>query len=145
MSELLYGDPRIDKWVSSNLDIEAFGPSFSIANVDSDKGLLGATVMHGYYPKSGIIEMSAYSQHPSWMSRKMINACFSYAFDTLGCQMVIWRVSENNHAMANIAFRLGFVGYTIPRLRGRNEADTVFTLTDDAWKQNKFRSRSNGL
>lgn len=140
MPDLVYGDGRVDQWVAQNLAIRPFDLSYSIANVDISKGILGATVFHGWYPETGIIEMSAFGEHASWMSRKMINAAFSYAFDELKCQMIVWRVSENNSRMANIAERLGFVGYTIPRLRGRHEADIVFTLTDDKWNASKFRS-----
>lgn len=140
MSELVYGDPRVDAWVADRLGLRPLDPSYSLANVDGGS-LLGAVVFHGYYPETGIIEMSAASNSSRWMSRKMLNATFSYAFDHLKCQMVIWRVSENNTRMSNIARRLGFVGYTIPRLRGRNEADIVFTLTDDAWLESRIRSR----
>lgn len=141
MTQLVYGDRRVDQWVAQKLNLRPFDQSYSIANVDiGGRGILGATVFHGWYPESGVIEMSAASEHPSWMSRKMINASFSYAFEELKNQMIVWRVSENNTHMANIATRLEFTGYTIPRLRGRNEADIVFTLTDDAWLKSKFRS-----
>lgn len=143
MSELVFGDPRIDGWVADKLGLRQWPESYSIANVQGSF-ILGATVMHNWYPETGVIEMTSVSDSPRWLDRKMINAVFHYAFDVLCCQMVVLRVSEINSVMVDIANRLGFVGYLIPRLRGRNEAEWVFCLTDDKWLESRFRSKLNG-
>ena len=143
MSELVYGDPVIDGWVANKLGLRKWPESYSIANIQG-RFILGATVMHNWYPETGVIEMTSVSDSPRWLSRKMINAVFHYAFDVLACQMVVLRVSEINTVMVDIAERLGFVGYLIPRLRGRNEAEWVFCLTDDKWLSSRFRSKLNG-
>lgn len=139
MSDLVYGDPRIDGWVANKLGIRQWGESYSIANV-RDSTLLGASVFHNYYPECGVVEISSYGENPKWMSRKMINAVFTHAFEGLKCQLVVLRVSENNLHMRNIAERLLFNSYTIPRLRGRNEADVIYTLSDDDWAKSRYRS-----
>lgn len=139
-SEIVHGDPRIDSWVAEKLGLRQWSESYSIANV-SNRFILGATVFHNWYPETGIIELTSVSESPNWMSRKMINAVFSHAFDALGCQMVVLRVSEINTVMVNIAERLGFKGYLIPRLRGKNEAEWIFCLTDDDWLKSRYRSQ----
>lgn len=140
MNQIVYGDPRIDQWVAGKLGIRQWPLSFSIANV-RDSFILGATVAHDFYPETGIVELTSASDSREWMDRKMINAVFSYAFDALGCQMVVLRVSEINTDMVNIAERLGFKGYLIPRLRGKNEAEWIFCLTDDVWQRSRFRRK----
>ncbi|HKY52807.1 MAG TPA: GNAT family N-acetyltransferase [Anaerolineales bacterium] len=140
MSEIVYGDPTIDGWVATNLGLRKWADSYSIANV-KDRFILGASVLHNWYPETGIVEITSFSESPRWMSRKMINAVFGYAFDTLKCQMVVLRVSEINTRMINIAKGLGFEGYLIPRLRGKNEAEWIFCLTDDDWARSPYRRK----
>lgn len=136
---IVYGDKRIDQWVAQNLALRQWPDSFSIANIKDDI-ILGASVFHNWYPETGVVEISSYGDHPSWMSRKMINTVFSYAFEHLKCQMIVLRVSETNTRMLNIAKALGFSSYTIPRLRGKNEAEVIMTLTDDDWLKSRYRS-----
>lgn len=139
-SEIIHGDPRIDSWVAGKLGLRQWPESYSIANV-KDRFILGATVFHNWYPETGVVELTSVSDSPKWIDRKMINAVFSYAFDVRGCQMVVLRVSEINVVMVNIAERLGFKGYLIPRLRGKTEAEWIFCLTDDDWLKSRYRSR----
>lgn len=140
MSEIVCGDPVIDKWVAHNLGIRPWSESYSIANV-KDRRILGASVLHNWYPETGVIEITSYGETPSWMSRKMIQTVFGYAFDILGCQLIALRISEHNDRMLNIARRLGFNLYTIPRLRGRVEDEVIATLTDDDWLKSRYRSQ----
>lgn len=129
----------IDSWVASNLGLRQWADSYSIAHV-KDRRILGATVFHNWYPETGVVELTSFSETPKWMNREMINAVFSYAFDFLKCQLVALRVSETNTRMLNIAERLGFNLYTIPRLRGRMESEVICTLTDDDWLKSRYRS-----
>ena len=55
--------------------------------------------------------------------------------------MVVLRVSERNTVMRSIAERCGFTGHLIPRLRGRDEDEVVFTQTDDEWRANRMNGR----
>jgi hypothetical protein len=36
----------------------------------------------------------------------------------------------------------GFERYRIPRLRGRDEAENVFVLTEENWASNKFNRKN---
>lgn len=139
MSQLVYGDRRVDQWVASNLGLRPWADSFSIANTKENR-ILGASVLHNWFPEAGVVEISSFGEHPSWMSRKMINAVFSYAFEHLKCQMIVLRVAEDNDRMLNIGSGLGFKSYTIPRLRGRNVNEVIMTLTDDDWLKSRYRS-----
>ena len=137
MSHLIFNDPVVTHWVAKSLGLRPWDDGFSIGVVNDDK-LLGASVFHNWFPETGVIEITSSAVTPKWMTREMLHAIFSYPFDHLKCQMVVLRVSENNHRMLNIAKRLGFETYTIPRLRGKTEAEVICTLTDDRWRSSKY-------
>lgn len=145
MSELVFGQDKIvGEWVAGQLGQTGFAGYFMAAiGVLEDGELIGGTAFHNYYPKEGVIEMTSASTSQRWLSRQMLKTIFTYVFDYLSCQMVVMRVSENNAVMLNIADRFGFDMYTIPRLRGKNEAEVVCTLTDDQWRASKFRRPSS--
>lgn len=104
-----------------------------------DKGaLIGGTLYHNWCVDSGVIELTSASLSRRWLSRPVILAMFDLPFETLKCQMVALRVSENNQQMLKIASRFGFTMYRIPRLRGRNEDEFICTLTDTAWKNHRI-------
>jgi len=133
------GDTYVTNWVASQLGCTGFsGNLLNAFGVFDGEQIIGGTVFHNYYPKEGVVEMSSASIDPSWLSRSMIRTIFGYAFNVLGCQMVVMRVSEINTRMVNIAERFNFSGYLIPRLRGKNEGEWVFTLTDDQWAASPF-------
>lgn len=106
--------------------------------------LIGGTVFHNYSPETRVIEMTTASTSPRWLTPKTLHAIFAIPFEQWCCQMVVLRVSERNERMVRIAQRFGFDGFLIPRLRGRDEAEWLFTLTDDAWKNTKFERSEHG-
>lgn len=103
--------------------------------------LIAGVVYHNWNPESGVIELSAAAISKRWLSPPVIEAIFRYPFEEIGCQMVVLRVSERNNSMCRIAKSYGFQPFQIPRLRGRDEAEIIFTLTDDAWRCNRFHKR----
>lgn len=106
--------------------------------VFEDGALIGGTLYHNWHPESGVIELSSASTDPRWLTRKVIEAMFSLPFDVLGCQMCVLRVSERNERMVRIARKFGFSEYLIPRLRGRDENEFIYTLTDDQWAASPY-------
>lgn len=140
---VVFGQDRlVGEWVAAQLGYSGFDGNFLGAVGVAEAGsLIGGTVFHNHYAKEGVVEMTSASSNPRWLSRRMIRAIFTYAFDLLECQMVVLRVSETNTDMVNIADRFGFRGYLIPRLRGKNEAEWIFTLTDDQWRDSPFRRK----
>jgi len=63
---------------------------------------------------------------------------FWLPFERLGCQLVVLRVSERNKNMCGIARTFGFSEVYIPRLRGRDEGEVIFSYTDDQWRASKY-------
>lgn len=101
--------------------------------------LIAGVVFHNYCPESGVIEISAASTTPRWMTRTAINAIFDYTFESAGCQMVLTRTSEHNTTVRKLWPRLGADEFSIPRLRGPQTAEVIFTLTREQWAQSKFK------
>lgn len=145
MSVVFGCDKEVGAWIASQLGQSGFAGYFMAAIGSYDGGaIIGGTAFHNYYPKEGVIEMTSASVSRRWLSRRMIRAIFTYVFDLLECQMVVMRVSEYNVVMVNIAERFGFKGYLIPRLRGKNESEWIFTMTDDQWRESPFNPRAIG-
>lgn len=115
--------------------------NFTSLGLVGDDGLVAGVVFHNYAPEAAVIELSAAATSRRWLTRPMLKGMFGYPFEQLGCQMVILRVSERNTAMINIAERFGFTAYRIPRLRGREEAEILFTLTNDDWRAHSVNRR----
>lgn len=139
-SSIVFGqDKAVGEWIAVHLGQSGFAGYFMAAvGVVENGELIGGTAFHNYYPKEGIIEMTSASTSPRWLTRQMLKTIFTYVFGYLNCQMVVMRVSEDNDVMVNIAERFGFDRYTIPRLRGKLEAEVICTLTDDQWRSSRF-------
>lgn len=107
--------------------------------VFSDDTLIGVVVFHNWQPEAGVIEFSAASTTPKWLRRHVLDRIFTWAFIDRGCQMIVARVSEENKPLHRLFNVYGFKSVTIARLRGRNEDERIFTLTDDDWHASKFK------
>lgn len=125
----------IADFVASHIDgCERGFARFTTLGVMVQGQFIAGVVYHNYSPEAGVIELSAASTSKRWLTRPVLKAMFSYPFDEIGCQLAVLRVSEENRGMVGIARRFGFTSYRIPRLRGRGEAEIIFTLTDDDWR-----------
>ena len=100
--------------------------------------LVAGTLFHNWQPESGVIELTSASTDRRWLTKTVVKAMFHMAFDMIGAQLVALRVSERNTGMVEIAQRFGFQGTLIPRLRGRDESEWIFTLTDDDWRASRW-------
>lgn len=112
---------------------EEFRDFVSMGVIDGEK-LIACVVYNNWFPAHGVIEFSAASTSRRWLTRPVLKEMFDYPFKTLRCQMVAVRVAETNRPMAQICEDFGFNKYVIPRLHGRDEAEIIFTLTDDQWE-----------
>lgn len=128
----------VARWVSKRIPgcERGFGPC--IALLVHDTAPRGAVLFHNYSPEAGVMEMSAAAESSRWLSRSVLRAIHGYIFDDAGCQMAVMRVSENNSRMRRIGRAYGYTETRIPRLRGRDEAEIIMTLTDDAWRVSRF-------
>lgn len=109
-----------------------------LAVFDGDT-LIAVVVYHDWCPETGVIELSAAATSKRWLTRKVLHEIFAYPFERLEYQMVVARVSpdnqtENGRGTTRIFRSFGFDEYRIPRLRGRDEDEIIFTLTDDKWR-----------
>lgn len=123
-----------------------FGDSAVAMGITEDNGQLAAAlVFHNYEPRAGVMEMSAAALSKLWLTRPVLQRIFDYVFQDAECQMVVMRVSERNAPMIRIARAYGFSEVLIPRLRGRDHAEFIFTLTDDDWRASRFNRKSLNL
>lgn len=111
---------------------------YSTAAISLNGKLIAGIVYHNYHPKEGVIELSAFSLSKRWLTKKTIYSILNEPFVSLGCQMLIFRTSSKNDKMLKINRGLGFSEILLPRMRGKNEDEFLFTLTDDDWKSSKY-------
>ena len=147
--KLIYGQhPEIERFIARGLPHldNGFGECVTIGVANRKNELIGGMVYHNWQPSYGVIEMSGLSIDPNWLTLTILHDLFSYPFDQIKCQLVVMRVSENNKRLDRILTAYGFEKYRIPRLRGRNESETIWTLTEENWRDNKFEKRlRNGI
>jgi len=98
---------------------------------------IGVVVYHDWNPEAQVICMSA-AGSDGWLTRPVLYAMHDYVFNQAGCQLAVLQTSEHNAVMRRIALAYGYCEYLIPRLRGRNEAEALLTLTDDDWRASRF-------
>lgn len=110
--------------------------------VFDDETLIAVVLYNNYQPEAGVIEFHGAGSTPRWLTRPVLNAMFSYPIDEIGCQNVVTRNSAHNKRLHRILKSIGFEHVTIPRLRGRDEAECIFWLTDDAWKSSRFHKEN---
>ncbi len=133
-------DPRAAetaRWVADRIPGCARGWDACVAMRVFRAETIGAVIYHDWNPEAGTLCMSA-AGGSGWLTRSVLRAMHGYVFDDAGCQLAVLQVSEKNAAMRRIALAYGYCEFVIPRLRGRNEAECLLTLTDDAWRASRF-------
>lgn len=100
--------------------------------------LIAGVIYHNFEPDAGIVELSGAGISRRWLTKETLRVMFQIPFQDWNCQAVVMRVADNNEYLHSILNRVGFERYRIPRLRGRDEAENVFVLTEEAWRGNKF-------
>ena len=98
--------------------------------------IAAVVVYHDWSPESGTICMSAAADGP-WLDKETLYRMHAYPFE-IGCQAIVLQVSERNKRMLRIAKAFGYDMTRVPRLRGRDEAEMICVLTEEAWRANKF-------
>lgn len=126
-------------WCAAQIGLpRPFEDPFTTMGVFDGEKLLCVIVYNNWQPEAGVIEIHGAGLSPRWLTRPVLKAMFAYPFEQLGCQQVIMRVSERNSRLMRMLTAYGFDHVTIPRLRGRDEGERIFWLTDDAWRANGF-------
>jgi RimJ/RimL family protein N-acetyltransferase len=121
-----------------------FGECVTMAVVDRQNKIVAGIVFHNWEPASGVIEISAAATSPRWATKNILRAALDYCYRVAECQLVVTRYAETNTPAHRLWRGLGSETYVIPRLRGRDEAETIATLTAEAWAQSKFMRPTDG-
>ena len=101
---------------------------------------IGAVIFHDWNPEAGVMCMSGAGE-PGFLNRAILFAVHSYIFDAAKCQLAVMQVSERNERMRRIGLAYGYTETRVPRLRGRNEAEVIMTLTEEDWRASRFHRR----
>lgn len=133
-------DCRVAAWVAARIPncSRGFGECQALG-VEHRGQLVGGLVFHNWSPEYGVIEMSGASEDARWLTRNVISKALNYVFDELKCQMVVANQNPENQRAVRVWKALGAQEFIIPRLRGRNNAGSLITLTDEAWSKSKFK------
>ncbi len=121
-------------------------PPYTTMGVFDDDRLIAVMLYNNWSPEAGVIEIHGAAIDRRWLNRRTLWEMFSYPFVQLGAQIVVMRVSERNvmwngRGIPRFLKAYGFTNVLIPRLRGRDEGEIIYTLTDDDWKSNGFHRR----
>lgn len=141
MQLLFEHDAPFADFVAKSIGMPRPFTNYRAVGTFDDTGILGAFVYHNYHPEEGVIEISAASRSKRWFNATILRALFEIPFDQYGCQLVVMRASTIDWPIRRMLTRYGFHNVVIPRLRGRDLDETIFTLTDDAWRSNTFNAR----
>ena len=138
---LLFGQSKaVENFVSDLVPRcqNGFGECQGIGVVDNQGKLVSGWVWHEYDPHAEIMEFSGAAITSRWMTRKILHDLFAYAFEQVGCQMIVTRNSADNTRLHRQLKVFGFDRFDIPRLFGRDHDGVVWTLTKEQWKEGRF-------
>lgn len=135
-----FWDTQVAQWVAAMIPGTArgFGPCQAMG-VERGDTLVAGVVFHNFHPESMVIEISCAALDPRWMTRTVMNEAFGYVFDHVECQMAAARIDERNATARKLWRGLGADEFVIPRLRGPQTAEAIYTLTREQWAQSKFK------
>ena len=129
-------------WCAQHIGLpRGFGKPYVTMGVFDGDRLVSVIVYNNWNPEAGVIEMHGAGITPRWLTRPVLAEMFAYAFDGAGCQTAVMRVSERNTRLLRMLTSYGFDHVLVPRLRGRDEGERIFYLTDDAWRSNRFHRK----
>lgn len=120
-----------------------FGPCATMGFHNKSGELVAGVVFHNWQPEYGVIEVSAASVDPRWLTRGRMHEVAGYVFDGLGCRMALARHSEHNRIARRLWDRVGAREIRMPNLRGPDEDEMVALLTREDWEASKFAKGSN--
>ena len=140
-----FWDDRVADWVAKAAQgcARGFGECRTLG-VHDGKKIVAGVVFHNWQPEDGVIEISSAATTARWMTRPIVRLAFGYAFDALGCRVVVARIHADNDRARKLWRGLGAEEHILPHLRG-GAGECVSILTREAWAQSKFmKGGSNG-
>ena len=143
---LLYGhDADVAKFVTQLMPDYAergFEAYKAIGVIDASGHLVGGMVWHNWWPEAGTIEFSGAALTPKWLTRRILNDLFAYAFDKANAQMIVTRNSGTNTRLHRQLQAYGFDRFDIPRLFGRADDGVIWTLTEEQFRMSRFNEQA---
>lgn len=129
-------------WIAEKVGLseDQLWSGYAVLGVSLDGFLAGAVAFHDYHPEHGTMQMTGAFDDKRAFTRPVLNAVHGYIFDASKCQLAIMRTSEYNATVRRQARALGYREHILPRLRGRDEADVMLTLTEEEWRDNRFNT-----
>lgn len=106
-----------------------------------DENLIGGVVYHNYDPEAGTIEISAGIDPAYRLTRGEWQDIFDAPFVKMNCQMFYFKVSKKNKRLRETLKRMGCTEYIIPRMLGRTQAQSILTMSDEAWYASPYSKR----
>lgn len=138
----------LGNWCAAQIGLpRPFDMPYSTMGVFQGETLIAVMLYNNWQPEAGVIEIHGAATDKRWLNKKSLWEMFSFPFLRVGAQLVVMRVSERNvtwngRGLPRLLKSYGFKSYGIPRLRGRNEAEIIHTLTDDDWAGNGFHKEN---
>ena len=116
-----------------------FGRCKTIGVIDENGVLIAGVVFHNWQPEAGVIEMSAAAlPGKRWLTRETIQTMYGYVFDICECQLVLSLVPSDDDRTLRMLASGGYKFVRVDRLLGRDRDATICTLTEEAWRANRF-------
>lgn len=109
--------------------------------ISKNKTVIACIIFTNYNSDYGVIEINGGAITRNWLNRNIIKKMADFVFGYLGCQSVYARCCADNKKLDRMFHSAGFKRTDLPRLRGREMAESVYTLSDDDWQNNKLNKR----
>lgn len=129
----------LSQWCAARIGLQrGFVPPYVTMGVFNGENLIAVILYNNFQPEAGVVEFHGAGVTPRWLTRPVLREMFAYPFEQLGCQMVVTRNSARNRRLHRMLKSYGFHDFYIPRLRGRDEDEVIWTLTEEDWRANGF-------
>ncbi|NQY81959.1 MAG: hypothetical protein HRT36_02715 [Alphaproteobacteria bacterium] len=111
----------------------------SAIGFESLGNLVAGVVYTDFNRKAKTVELHSYSTGRDWLNRAYLDNIFNYPFEQIGCRIAYCKTSEHNRRVRRIWKALGAKEYILPDMRADGEGECICILSQETWKQSKFR------
>ena len=118
-----------------------FGKCHAMGVIDDEGKLIAGVVYNNWNREAEIMEMSAASITPHWLTRDVLHQIYWYPYLRCGCQMTVMQVPAENRRLIYLLSRYGYELTLFPRLYGRERDGMICRLTVERWAANKFNQQ----
>lgn len=98
---------RVGAWVAARVGQAGQWANFEAIGLEQS-GELVAGVVFDSYVAGARCSMHVAGERGTWLNRGFLQACFRYAFDKMGCRVVIGLVNADNPQALRFDLHLGF-------------------------------------